>query len=579
MRDVFHNLKWFFRERAKDYVFCLISLVIVSVVPVFPTKLLGLFIDDISTGALTRENFLRYVIGLIGLPILIYLTNILFHYNIHKLGQDLSYSLRERYISHLFDMDVGFYEKYTKGDLIARVTNDMNNLANFATQFLKNSLYYSFCILAALVMMLRISPLLTLATCSFMPGVIFFLNKKRKKKRQVYKIHHEIYANMTENVLESVEGVKTVRAYGREDWDYAKTKKAIVADIDSWRSILTFETMFKPLFEMVYAVAYLIAIGLGSYMVTHSQMSPGTLVTYLVYVGMFNAPLVGLAEILNQTNAITISNNRFFAVMNEVPRVHDLEDARPITSFRELSFRHITYRYPSDDFDVISDISFDIHAGDTIGVVGPTGCGKSTLIRQLLREFDPTSGDIYIDGTPLEQFRIEDIRGMVGYVPQTHVLFHRTVDDNILIGNPDATEKMIQRALTVSEFKKDLSALPSGLDTMVAEAGESLSGGQKQRLSIARALVKDPQILILDDSLSAVDAVTEADIIRHLKETRKGKTNIIVAHRFSAVKAANKIIVMQEGVITDIGTHEQLLGYDNWYKEQYLRQLRGDYNE
>lgn len=579
MRDAFHNMKWFFRERAKDYALCLTALLIVSVVPVFPTKLLGLFIDDISTGALTRDSFLRYVIGLIGLPFVIYLTNIFFHYNIHKLGQDLLYSLREKYISHLFDMDVDFYEKYTKGDLISRVSNDMNNLANFATQFLKNSLYYSFCILAALVMMLRISPLLTLATCSFMPVVIFFLNKKRKKKRQAYKVHHEIYANMTENVLESVEGVKTVRAYGREKWDLDKTNKAIVADIESWRSILTFETMFKPLFEMVYAVAYLIAIGFGSYMVINSRMSPGTLVTFLVYVGMFNAPLVGLADILNQTNAIQISNTRFFEVMNEVPRVYDMADARPITSFREMEFRHITYRYPSDDFDVISDISFAIHAGETIGVVGPTGCGKSTLIRQLLREFDPTSGDIYIDGTPLEQYRIEDIRGMVGYVPQTHVLFHRSVDDNILIGNPEATEQMILKALTVSEFKKDLSALPYGLDTMVAEAGESLSGGQKQRLSIARALVKDPEILILDDSLSAVDAVTEADIIRHLKETRKGKTNIIVAHRFSAVKAANKIIVMQEGVITDMGTHEQLLSYDNWYKEQYLRQLRGDYNE
>lgn len=579
MRDVFRNMSWFFKERARDYVLCAIELIIVSAVPVFPTKLLGLFIDDISTGALTQANFTRYAAGMIGLPIVIYLTNIAFHYNVHKIGQDLTYTLRERYISHLFDMDVDFYEKYTKGDLIARVSNDMNNLANFATHFLKNSLFYSISIAAALVMMLRISPLLTLCTCSFMPFVIFYLNKKRKKKRRVYRAHHELYANMTESVLESVEGVKTVRAYGREDWDYEKTSKAIRADLDSWRNILDFETMFKPLFEMVYAVAYFIAIGLGSFLVIKSRISPGDLVTFMVYVAMFNAPLVGLADILNQTNAINISNTRFFEVMHEEPRVHDLEDARSIKTFEELRFSHITYRYPSDDFDVISDISFDIHAGETVGVVGPTGCGKSTLIRQLLREFNPTSGDIYIDGTPIERFRIEDIRGMVGYVPQTHVLFHRSVDDNILIGNPEATEKMIRRALAVSEFKKDLPALPDGLDTMVAEAGESLSGGQKQRLSIARALVKDPQILILDDSLSAVDAVTEADIIRHLKETRKGKTNIIVAHRFSAVKAANKIIVMQDGAITDMGTHEQLLSYDNWYKEQYLRQLKGDYNE
>jgi len=215
----------------------------------------------------------------------------------------------------------------------------------------------------------------------------------------------------------------------------------------------------------------------------------------------------------------------------------------------------------------------------TVAVIGRANAGKSTLIRQLLREFNLTSGEIKIDGNDIKQYKIEDIRNLVGYVPQNHILFRRSVDDNILIGNPNASNQALQKAMTMADFKKDLSNLTEGSSTMVAELGESLSGGQKQRLSIARALIKDPEILILDDSLSAVDALTEANIINQLKEYRKDKTNIIVAHRFSAVKNADKIIVLQNGVITDIGSSKELLKYDNWYKYQYLKQLKGDIYE
>jgi ATP-binding cassette subfamily B protein len=252
---------------------------------------------------------------------------------------------------------------------------------------------------------------------------------------------------------------------------------------------------------------------------------------------------------------------------------------RDIIKFNSIEFSNVSFKYPFDNFEVIKDISFTINSGETIGIVGPTGAGKSTLIRQLLREFNTTSGDILVDGINIKQYKIENIRNLVGYVPQNHILFRRSVDDNILIGNPNASAKKIEKAMIMADFKKDLLNLNEGSSTMVAELGESLSGGQKQRLSIARALVKDPEILILDDSLSAVDALTEANIINQLKEYRKDKTNIIVAHRFSAVKNADKIIVLQNGEITDVGSSKELLKYDNWYKSQYLKQLKGDIYE
>ena len=211
-----------------------------------------------------------------------------------------------------------------------------------------------------------------------------------------------------------------------------------------------------------------------------------------------------------------------------------------------------------------------------ICIVGPTGSGKSTLIRQLLREFNINTGDVFIDGVSIRHFFMDDVRNLVGYVHQENILFRKSVDDNIRIGKPDASSVELNVAIEVSDFKKDLGLLPLKEATQVSEAGSSLSGGQQQRLSIARALIKNPEILILDDSLSAVDALTEMHIIKSLKETRSGKTNIIIAHRFSAIAKADRIIVLQDGKITNVGTPSELLTYDNWYKTQYYNQIKGD---
>jgi ATP-binding cassette subfamily B protein len=244
-----------------------------------------------------------------------------------------------------------------------------------------------------------------------------------------------------------------------------------------------------------------------------------------------------------------------------------------IIEFDEIQFKNVTFKYPFDKNPVIKNIDITIKKGQTIGIVGPTGAGKSTLIRQLLREFNVSNGEILIDGKSIGAYKIEDIRNMVGYVPQSHILFRRSVDENILIGKPNATSQMLDKAVKLADFEKDLMFLHDGLHTMVGESGVSLSGGQKQRLSIARALIKDPEILILDDSLSAVDAKTEDNIINHLKEFRKGKTNIIVAHRFSAIHDADVILVLESGQITQRGTHQELIRQEGWYKAQFIEQM------
>ena len=379
---------------------------------------------------------------------------------------------------------------------------------------------------------------------------------------------------MTENVLESIEGVKTVRAYGQEDEDYAKTKKAIDDDVDSWKIILAFEASFQPMFEMVYAISYTIAISLGCYLVVNNNISPGELVSFLIYVGMLYGPLVGLSGVLNFVNSITIANTRVQEVMNIKPNVIDCNNPISIKKFNTIKFDNLCFKYNTEQ--VLNNVSFEIKSGETIGIVGGTGSGKTTLIKQLLREYNYDVGDILIDNTSIKNYSISDIRNLIGYVPQKHILFRRTVKENILIGNENAIDEEVMLSVDGADFRKDLNNLPKGIETMVSELGGSLSGGQRQRLSIARALVKDPEILILDDSLSAVDAITEENIINNLKQMRNGKTNIIISHRFASISKADRIIVLNNGIVTDIGTQEELMSYDNWYKEQYLKQLKGD---
>ena len=574
MKDVFKHSGWFFKQEYKKYILAGIALLILSATSVVPTRVLGLVIEEIANRTITFNKMLIYALLLLIIPLSRYLVNFIYHYTVHSLGQKVSYQLREKYIDHLFELDAVTYSKYTKGDLISRATNDLQVLTVVATSFLQTVIFNGGVLIFSIsIMVFTIDPLLTLISIIIMPIAIFGLNKMRMKKRRYYKIHHEFYADMTEKVLESIEGVKTVRAYCQEENDFKKTKAAIDADVNSWRKILKFESGFTPLFEFIYAFTYFCAFAFGSYMVITSRITTGDLITFVMYIGMLYGPLIALSSVLSTINNSTIADSRFHEIMDIVPEVKDSENSLSVFNFNKIEFKNVSFKYPFDEIEVIKNINLEIKKGETIGIVGPTGAGKSTLIRQLLREFNVTSGEVLIDGVNIKNYRIEDVHSLVGYVPQSHILFRKTVDENILVGSPTATAEDMEKAFVISDFKKDIKELAYGRETIVGELGNSLSGGQKQRLSIARAVVKNPEILILDDSLSAVDALTESNIINNLQESRKDKTNIIVAHRFSAITKADKIIVLQNGKITDMGTHEELLKHDNWYKMQYLEQL------
>jgi len=574
MKNIYLKLKWFFAEEWKRYVPMLFLLLSISFISLLPAKLLGLAIDTIISGGLTSHTLTLLVLGLILLPLGRYFLSMAYNYMMNYEGQKLTFMLRSNYLDHLFSMDSKFYETYKKGDLIARVTNDMDGITTGATALLE-SIIFNFTVItfAILIMGFTISWKLTIVSITIMPIGLTILNIIRFNKRKYTKIHREIYAEMNEKILESVEGMRVIHAYVQEDNDLEKQYKAVERDIESWRYIVNYENWFNPLFEVVYGIAYILAFGYGAYLIINQEITVGSLITFVSYVGMLMNPIISMSTVFSQINNATISVDRYDEIMKAMPEVHDELTSIPIIDFNKIDFRNVTFKYPFDKKPVIKNIDFSIRLGETIGVVGPTGSGKSTLIRQLLREFNVTNGDIYIDDVPIEDYKIEDVRNLVGYVPQENMLFKRPVNENILIGNPNARIEDLDKAVKIADFEKDIIYLTDGLRTMVGEAGSTLSGGQKQRLSIARALIKNPQILILDDSLSAVDGATESNIIEHLKEFRKGKTNIIVAHRFSAIRDADQIFVLENGAITQRGTHSELLKMEGWYKSQYIQQI------
>ena len=576
MNKVIRHIRWFLIQEWKSYLLMFLLLILIAGFALIPGQLLGMSIDTIISGGLTPMSLFGLGGALIAFPIIRYGLSYAYNFTTVKQSQYLAYLLRKNYLAHLFNMDATFYEKYQKGDLISRITGDLEAIVQSATGLLEGLIFnIGFIVISVLIMTLTISWQLTLVSVIIMPIGLTLLNVLRERKREYYKKHRDIYASFTDKMLESVEGQKAIRAYVQEDIDLKKQHAEINKDIESWRYIVQFENWFNPLFEVIYGVAYTLAFAFGIVLIIQQQMTLGGLITFVTYIGMLYGPFISISGIFSQLTQATIAIDRFDEILKHKPEVHDETTAKSLIQFETIEFKNVTFQYPFDKQPVIKNISFTIHQGQTIGIVGPTGAGKSTLIRQLLREFNVSKGKVLIDGDAIENYKINAVRQMVGYVPQSHILFKLGVDENIKIGKPNASTSVLNQAMKMADFEKDLSFLSHGLQTLVGESGTTLSGGQKQRLSIARALIKDPQILILDDSLSAVDMQTERTIISHLKDVRKGKTNIIVTHRFSAVQEADLILVLEHGEITQRGTHEELLQQEGWYKQQYIRQISG----
>ncbi|MEK3989089.1 ABC transporter ATP-binding protein [Robertmurraya sp. FSL R5-0851] len=573
MFSILRKLSWFFKENWKRYTVAITLLVFIGFVDVIPPKLVGMVIDDIHMGVISQERIVQYLLAFFILTVVSYGVTYIWMYQLFGGAFLIERKLRSQFMRHLFKMTPTFFEKNRTGDLMARATNDLKAIsttAGFGILTLVDSTAFMLTIVA--MMTIFISWELTLAAVLPLPIMAVLINYYGNTIHKKFMSAQDAFGELNDRVLESVSGVRVIRAYVQEREDQERfhdmtedvyKKNVAVAKIDS---------LFNPTIKVLVGLSYVIGLGFGSYLVFHNRLTLGELVSFNVYLGMLVWPMFAIGELINIMQRGNASLDRVQETLSYEPDVSDPLNPKSDNNPEQITFKEFSFRYPSSNVDNLIKINVDLKRGETLGIVGKTGSGKTTFIKQLLREYPLGVGALTISNVELNEHTLETTRGWIGYVPQDHVLFSKTVKENILFGRMDATDIDLAKAIELADFQKDIEMLPEGLETLVGEKGVALSGGQKQRISIARALIKNPEILILDDSLSAVDAKTEKKIIENIRSERSGKTTIITTHRMSAVQHADRILVLDEGLIVEEGTHEELMKQNGWYQEQYDRQ-------
>ncbi|QYR19460.1 ATP-binding cassette domain-containing protein [Paenibacillus sp. sptzw28] len=573
MLAVMYKLGWFFKLEKKRYAVAIVLLITCGIIEVFPPMMVGTAIDSIHNGSLTWDS-LMLTLGQLG--VIAAATYIISYYWLSKLlggAFVVERMMRSQLMRHFLRMTPTFYERNRTGDLMARATNDlqaMSQTAGFGILTFVDSTVWMATLL--ITMTVFVSWKLTLVSILPLPLMAVLVAMYGKWIHKRFTAAQDAFGDMNDGVLETVSGTRVIRAYVQER-AAEKRFAGVTEDVLAKNiAVVRIDSLFEPTVKIFVGASYLIGLSFGAYLVYHNELTIGKLISFNVYLGMLIWPMFAIGEMINIMQRGNASLDRVNETLGCKPDVPDPADTIPVAEPGPIEFKDVTFRYPSATSDNLSSVSFTILRGQTLGIVGRTGSGKTTLIKQLLREYPPSAGAVMISGVPIDRIDMDRLKSWYGYVPQEQFLFSRTVKQNILFGRDEAGEDELNRAITASAFEKDLSFLPDGLSTLVGEKGVALSGGQKQRVSIARALIADPDILMLDDAMSAVDARTEAEIIANIRSERAGKTTLIVTHRLSGIQHADWILVLDDGRIAEQGTHVTLMQSGGWYKEQYERQ-------
>lgn len=567
MLDYIRKISWYIFSNKKRYTLIVLFLLIANVLDIIPPQLIGRTIDLINNGELTKEITRSILIIFAAVIVLTYIVSYWWGYLLFEGAIKIESIIRSRLMRKFLLLSPSFYEKSKTGDLMAKATNDLKTV-NMATGFGIITLLDSttFLLTIILVMGFTISWQLTFFALLPLPLLAIIEQRLGRMINKRHKSSQEAFGVMNDAVLEVVEGVRLTRSYVQEDAENRRFHSLTENYLNKFMKVEKLDAFFQPLTIIVVSSSIAISFGYGAVLVNNGIITVGELITFNVYLNMLIWPMFALGMLFNIMERGNASYDRIQNVLDETDDLNDIGEAT--VKETNFNFNEVTFKYPTAQHNSLEDITIELNRGETLGIVGKTGSGKSTFIKQLLKIYPEGSGDLIIDGVNISSLNREKLRDKLGYVSQENILFSRTVRENIMFGKPDATEAELTEAIKLSAFDEDLARMPEGLETLVGEKGVSLSGGQKQRISIARSLIKQPDILILDDALSAVDARTETRIINHIKDNRKDKTTIIITHRLSAVHHADKIIVLENGKIVESGTHQALSNGSGWYSKQ-----------
>lgn len=571
--DIFRKLTWFFKEQKATYIRGLLALSMTAFLNMIPPFLIGYTVNQIVNHGLTSFKLALILLAIAAEAITLYSFRYIWAVHIWGGATILERTLRQRLYMHFMGMDTKFYQTYRTGDLMTRATNDLTQIrqvAGMGILTLVDSVLTGS--VTIITMALVVDWRLTIVAILPFPLLALMSIKLGHRMHTAFSDQQQAFSKLSDKVQESLSGMKAIKTLGQESQDIDDFNNHNQQLMKTYKKVEFVSALYDPLTTMIIVLAYLVTIIYGGWMVLHRVINIGQLVSFISYLSMLIWPMFAIGQLFNIIERGNASYDRVMDILDNQSHIKDATVPTTVPATGDLHFAIKKFHYPDDDEIALSDIDITVKAGATLGLVGQVGSGKTTLLKLLLRQYDYYDGNITLNNVDIRDFSQDTYLGAIGYVPQEGFLFSDTIKENIRFARPDATDAEVQNAAQKASFHDDILKMPDGYETEVGEQGISLSGGQRQRLAIARALIVNPEILILDDSLSAVDARTEASILNILKAERANKTTIISAHRMSSVMNAEDIVVFEQGQIKERGTHTKLLQQNGWYAMIYQQQ-------
>lgn len=570
---IYKELGWFFKEQRKSYIIGVSLLFMITLLQLVPPKILGLTVDAVSKDSLTKNHLYMWMGILLGAAVVAYIGRYFWRMLIFGSDNKLQRQLRLRLFEHLSKMSPFFFQRYRTGDLMAHATNDISaiqQVAGFGVLTLCDSILTGSTVIAT--MAITIDWRLTLIALLPMPLMVWGSSVLGRKLHDRFHSAQAEFSKLNDKTQESLSGIKVTKTFGQEQEDIEDFRRQTEEVVGVNVKVAKLDAMFDPMISIIVSVSFILSLAFGAKFVMEGTLTIGQVIAFVNYLFLLIWPMLAFGFLFNVIQRGNASYDRLNKLLSEPEDVKDDFGAINVLPRGDIDFALEAFTYPDEKEPVLQDIVFQLKSGGTLGIVGRTGSGKTTLLKLLMREYDDYKGSILFNGKTIQNYTVRGLRNAIGYVPQDQFLFSTTVRENIRFGNPELSQADVEQVAEMVSVHEDITEFTDGYDTVVGERGVSLSGGQKQRLAIARALIMNPELLILDDALSAVDAKTEEKILQNLKSNRADKTTIISAHRLSSVEHANLIIVIDKGRIVERGTHAELVALDGWYAEMFRNQ-------
>ncbi|WP_452602257.1 ABC transporter ATP-binding protein [Pontimicrobium sp. MEBiC06410] len=579
MKELQHLRKYFYKYRIQ-LIAGIIITIISNLFRVFVPKLVGSIIDIVNEQvqnpdrdiSIYKSELLKYILIIIGAAVITGILTFFMRQAIINVSRYIEFDLKNEIYNQYQKLSLNFYKKNRTGDLMNRISEDVGKVRMYAGPAIMYSINTITLFVVALTFMYRQAPSLTLYTIIPLPILSILIYKISKQIHKRSTIVQEYLSKLSTFTQESFSGISVIKAYGIEAQTATKFNSLSITSKDKQLSLVRVQAFFFPIMILLIGISNLLVIYIGGKQYINGLISLGTIIEFIIYVNMLTWPVATVGWVTSIIQQAEASQKRINEFLKLEPEITNTVQAPSIIK-GTIEFKDVYFTYDDTNIKALKGVSFKVNPGETLAIIGKTGSGKSTILDLIGRLYDVDNGTILIDDTAIDQINLNSLREATGYVPQDAFLFSDTINNNIKFGKEDATNEEVIAAAKNAQVHKNIKKFNKQYETILGERGITLSGGQKQRVSIARAIIKAPQILLFDDCLSAVDTETEEKILNNLNKLTEEKTTVIVSHRISSAKNADHIIVLDDGKIVQKGTHETLINIDGYYKELYLKQL------